>query len=255
MENIVATFSGTFSIDGRTSLGTKISIEYSKHKNTKRARGGWIMKVVIVDDHPLVRKGLKSILSLDGSMEVLGEARNSREALQLFNTVKPDLAIVDLRLADESGLDLVTEAIRQGIACKFVILTSSTNEDDFNRAKEIGVDGYILKEAFPEELMHALRIISRGRKYYDPGVLDLIMKPSAPLEDSMHIERLTPREKEVLNELGKGLSNKEISKTLYITEYTVKKHVSQVLAKLGLADRTHAALYANAKGLVTYVFN
>ncbi|MCL6572504.1 MAG: response regulator transcription factor [Bacillus sp. (in: Bacteria)] len=213
------------------------------------------MKVVIVDDHPLVRRGLASILSLDGSMEVLGEATNSIEAMALFTTAKPDLALVDLRLAAESGLDLIVEAMEKGIICKFVVLTSSTDEEDFNRAKEIGVAGYILKEAFPEELIHALRIIGKGRKYYDPGVLDLVMKSSEPLDDDGHFEQLTPKEKEILIELGKGHSNKKISQTMYITEYTVKKHVSQILAKLGLADRTHAALYANVKGLVTYIIH
>ena len=138
------------------------------------------MKVVIVDDHPLVRKGLKSILIFRPIMEVLGEAKNHKEAMELFKTMKPDLALVDLRLANESGLDLITEAIRQGVTCKFVVLTSSTEENDFKRAKEIGVDGYVLKEALPEELMHALRIISKGRKYYDPGVFDLLMNSRDP---------------------------------------------------------------------------
>ncbi|WP_342600204.1 response regulator transcription factor [Psychrobacillus sp. FSL H8-0483] len=213
------------------------------------------MKVVIIDDHPLIRKGLKSLFSLDGSMEVLGEATNSRDALNLLNMVKPDIAIVDLRLGEESGLELIKEAIRKGIVCKFVVLTSSAEEEDFKLAKEIGVDGYLLKEALPEELLHALSMISKGRKYYDPGVLDLVMKSNTSLQDDEHIEQLTPKEKEILIELGKGHSNKEISKTLYITEFTVKKHVSQVFAKLGLADRTQAALYANAKGLVKYVIN
>jgi two-component system nitrate/nitrite response regulator NarL len=214
------------------------------------------MQIVIVDDHPLVRSGLSSILSLDGAMEVLGEATNSREALTLFRTTKPDLAIVDLRLGNESGLDLIIEAKQQGTTCKFVVLTSSTEELDFLQAKEIGVDGYVLKEALPEELIHALRIISRGRKYYDPGVLDLVTQlRESPFEDDGHVEQLTPKEKEVLLELGMGHSNKQISQALYITEYTVKKHVSQVLAKLELADRTHAALYANAKGLVSYSVN
>lgn len=213
------------------------------------------MKVIIVDDHPLVRKGLSSLLTLDGSMEVIGEATNRREAMELLKTLKPDLALVDLRLGNESGLDLITEAIGLGGNCKFVILTSSTEEDDFKRAKAIGIDGYILKDAFPEELLHALRIISKGRKYYDPGVFDLLMNARKPLEIDNQIEQLTPKEREVLLELGMGLSNREISKSMYITEYTVKKHVSQVLAKLDLSDRTHAALYANAKGLVTYVVN
>jgi len=212
-----------------------------------------MMKVVIVDDHPLVRKGLTSILSLDGTMEVFGEATNSREALELFKTTKPDLALVDLRLGNESGLELITDAKRQGITCKFVVLTSSSEETDFKRAKELGVEGYILKEALPEELLHALNVIRKGRKYYDTAVLDMLMNTSNLIEEDGHIEQLTPKEKEILIELGKGHSNREISKILYITEYTVKKHVSQVFAKLGLADRTQAALYANAKGLVTYV--
>lgn len=211
------------------------------------------MKVVIVDDYPLVIKGLTSLFSQDDSIEVLGEATNSKEALNLFKTVRPDAAIVDLRLGDESGLELIIEAIRQGATCKFVILTSSTEEADFKQAKELGVVGYILKEALPEELLQALFIISKGRKYYDQRVLEVVMKSRNPLKVKGYVEKLTPKEKEVLIELGKGLSNKEISKILYITEYTVKKHVSQVLAKLDLADRTHAALYANATGLVRYI--
>ncbi|WP_419958019.1 response regulator [Psychrobacillus psychrotolerans] len=213
------------------------------------------MRVVIIDDHPLIRRGLNSLFSLNESMDVIGEATNRREAMELLNAVKPDIAIVDLRLGDESGIELIIEAMRVGITSKFVILTSSTNEEDFKRAKEIGVVGYLLKEALPEELLHALQMIGKGRKYYDPNVLDLLMKAPVPLDEDGHIEQLTPKEKEILIELGKGHSNKEISKTLYITEFTVKKHVSQVFAKLGLADRTQAALYANATGLVKYVVN
>lgn len=213
------------------------------------------MRVVIIDDHPLIRRGLNSLFSLNESMDVIGEATNRREAMELLNVVKPDIAIVDLRLGEESGIELIIEAMRVGITSKFVILTSSTNEEDFKRAKEIGVVGYLLKEALPEELLHALQMIGKGRKYYDPNVLDLLMKAPVPLDEDGHIEQLTPKEKEILIELGKGHSNKEISKTLYITEFTVKKHVSQVFAKLGLADRTQAALYANATGLVKYVVN
>lgn len=213
------------------------------------------MTVVIIDDHPLIRRGLNSLFSLSGSLKVLGEATNRREAIELLRAVKPDIAIVDLRLGEESGIELIIEAMRIGITSKFVVLTSSTKEEDFKKAKEIGVVGYLLKEALPEELLHALQMIRKGRKYYDPTVLDLLIKGPTPLKEDGHFEQLTPKEKEILIELGRGHSNKEISKTLYITEFTVKKHVSQVFAKLGLADRTQAALYANAKGLVKYVIN
>lgn len=213
------------------------------------------MRVVIIDDHPLIRKGLKSLFSLDGLIDVIGEAATKTEALELLRNEKPDIAIVDLRLGEDSGLDLIAEASHIGLTNKFVILTSSTNENDFNKAKQIGVDGYLLKEALPEELLHALLMISKGRKYYDPTVLDILMKESSSCEKDEYIEQLTPKEKEILIELGKGHSNREISKTLYITEFTVKKHVSQIFAKLSLADRTQAALYANAKGLVKYVIS
>lgn len=213
------------------------------------------MKLVIVDDHPLVRRGLISILSLDESIEILGEATNKKEAMNLFKVSKPDIALVDLRLGEESGLELISDAVRQGVTCKFVVLTSSMEEEDFKLAKQIGVEGYVLKEALPEELINALQIVSKGRKYYDTGILDLVMNTNESKEVDGHIEQLTPKEKEVLIKLGMGHSNKEISQNLFITEYTVKKHVSQVFAKLGLADRTHAALYANAKGLAKYVIN
>jgi len=210
------------------------------------------MKVVIVDDHPLIRKGLIELLNLDGSMEVVGEASEFHEGMNVIVKLKPDLVIVDLRLSDESGLELVNECRKRGIDSKYTILTSSSNQQDFNRAKHIGVDGYILKDALPEELLHALRVIGKGRKYFDPGVLDLIMNEGG--EDDF-IEQLTPKEKEVLIELGRGMSNRDISERLFVTEYTVKKHVSHILAKLELADRTQAALYANATGLVQYAIN
>ncbi|HHY81608.1 MAG TPA: response regulator transcription factor [Clostridiales bacterium] len=204
------------------------------------------MKLILVDDHPLVRKGLISVLSLESDLEIVGEAGNVREALDLINRVKPDLALVDLRLGNEYGLEIL-ERSKNTDSCKFIILTSSAEEEDFRRSEEAGALGYVLKEALPEELLYAVRLVSRGRKYYDPGIMDLIMKGS---QQDVLIEELTPREKDVLIALGEGLSNKDIAKKLFISEYTVKKHVSQILAKLNLADRTQAALYAHTKGLI-----
>lgn len=209
------------------------------------------MKVVIIDNHALIRKGLQFIFSTVGTIQVLGEATNSQEALHLLNKVQPDIAIIDLYIGDEHGLNIIEEAHRLGVTCKFAILTSSMTEEDFQRAKDMNVDGFLLKEALPEELIYGLNVIAKGRKYYDPTILDGVMNSNSL--QNKYAEQLTPKEIEVLIELGKGLSNKEISNALYITEYTVKKHVSQIFAKLGLSDRTQAALYANAKGLVTYV--
>jgi len=206
------------------------------------------MKLIIIDDHPLVRKGLEFVLSLESDIEVVGEASNRSEALFLLETHNPDIALVDLKLGNEYGLDIVTDALRNKIFCKFIILTSSVNDYDFRKAQEVGAYGYILKEALPEELLYAIRLVDHGRKYYDPGIIGAVMKESTT---DIYNEALTPREQEVLLALGEGLCNKDIAKKLFISDYTVKKHVSQILAKLGLHDRTQAALYVQ-KNLTIY---
>lgn len=207
-----------------------------------------MMKIVIVDDHPLVRKGLAAVISLQPDVLFAGEATNEHEALTLFENTSPDLVLLDLKLADESGLDLIVSARSRGIRSKFVLLTSSASREDFKRAEEIQVDGYVMKEALPEELLYAIHLVHKGRKYYDPSFV------TSRLQDYelTPADELTPKEKEVLISLGHGCSNREIATRLYISEYTVKKHVSQILAKLQVADRTQAALYANSIGLSKY---
>lgn len=194
-----------------------------------------------MDDHPLVRSGLSSVLSYESDIEIVGEASNVDEAVDIINRLRPEQALVDLRLDNQSGLEILKRLGRKDVKCKFTVLTSSLDERDFKDAQEIGVDGYILKEALPEEIIYAIRVIGKGRKYYDPGILEIAMKNK---KDSI-TEKLTKREQDVLEALGKGLNNKEIANYLFITEFTVKKHVSQILAKLNLTDRTQAALYAN----------
>lgn len=201
------------------------------------------MKTVIVDDHPLVRQGLCSILALDNGLEPTGEAANVADAVRLIVQTHPELAIVDLKLGTESGLDVIKQVREKGVACRFLILTSSANPIDFKQAELLGVAGYVLKEALPEELLHAIRLVAKGRKYYDPVIMDTV---ADDLWENP-VEELTSREREVLAALSEGLKNGEIAKKLFITEYTVKKHVSQILDKLGLSDRTQAALYAYEK--------
>lgn len=190
---------------------------------------------MIVDDHPLVRQGLASLISMEGDMELIGECSNVEEALLMIDEKKPDVAIIDLKLGKESGLDIVS-AEKEHI-CKYVILTSSAAYADFKKSEELNVDGYVLKEALPEELLYALRLVNKGRRYYDPVLLEYKLQEGS--------NNLTLREKEVLQKLGQGLNNHEIADELFISENTVKKHVSQILAKLNLHDRTQAALHAN----------
>jgi two-component system, NarL family, nitrate/nitrite response regulator NarL len=206
------------------------------------------VKIVIVDDHPLVRRGLAAVISMQANLEFAGEATNGQEALLVIEEIQPDLVLIDLKLADESGLDIIKAARIRGIASKFILLTSSASREDFLKAEEVLVDGYVLKEALPEELLFAIQLVHKGRKYYDPGLMEDKMRMSG----NSPTDELTPKEKEVLIELGQGACNREIASRLFISEFTVKKHVSQILAKLQVADRTQAALYANAVGLTKY---
>lgn len=200
------------------------------------------MTVVSIDNFPLSRKGLIAILEQEKEFEVVGQASSVQEALDVIRRSKPDIIILDLRLKNEYSLDILTEAKIQGFGCKWVVLTCSFDPEDFRRANEVGIDGYILKDATPEEIISAIRLVSKGRKYYDPSIIELVMKQAK----TEVLDLLTPREHEVLKALGTGLSNKGIAQQLFISEYTVKKHVSQVLAKLGFSGRTQAALYAKA---------
>ncbi|MFF2911896.1 MULTISPECIES: response regulator transcription factor [Bacillales] len=206
------------------------------------------MKIVIVDDHPLVRRGLAAVISMQPNVQFAGEATNGQEALLVIEETQPDLVLIDLKLADESGLDVIKAARTRGISSKFILLTSSASREDFLKAEEVLVDGYVLKEALPEELLFAIQLVHKGRKYYDPGLMEDKMR----MTGSSPTDELTPKEKEVLIELGQGACNREIASRLFISEFTVKKHVSQILAKLQVADRTQAALYANAVGLTKF---
>jgi two-component system nitrate/nitrite response regulator NarL len=206
--------------------------------------------ILIVDDHPLVRQGLVSLFSFEEDLSCIGEASNNKEAYQLMIEKKPDIALVDLRLGNESGFDFVHKVSGiDDLNCKFIVLTSSAHLADFQKAKELGAHGYVLKEALPEELLYAIRLVSNGRKYYDPGIMELVLGDD---EEENGINSLTAKEMEVLRELGAGMSNKEIASRLFISENTVKKHVSQILEKLNLSDRTQAALFANVKGLAAF---
>nr|WP_312576633.1 response regulator transcription factor [Sedimentibacter sp.] len=199
------------------------------------------MNVLIVDDHPLVRKGISFALSCEKDIDNILEASNICEAINLISSRKPILAIVDLNLGKEDGLEIIKIAKNMGINIKFIILTSSLRKEDFIRSSEAGVDGYVLKDAFAEDIMYAIHVVLRGKKFIDSE----ITKYQVDSLSDNDFSELTPREYDVLMELGKGLSNYEISKKLFISENTVKKHVSSILLKLQLNHRTQVALLAN----------
>jgi len=195
------------------------------------------VNVLIMDDHPLVRQGLTLALSLEKDIEEIHEASTLDEAKILLNHKKPEIAIIDLYLGREDGLKIVDWARNNKSLTKFLVFTSSSKKEDVYRSKQLGVDGYLLKQAFPEDLLYALHAIARGRKFFD-------MELTESRNDQL-VDGVTKREKEVLDELGKGFSNQQIAETLFISEHTVKKHISSILGKLNLHHRTEAALYVN----------
>lgn len=203
------------------------------------------MRLVLIDDHPLVIRGIAAVVQNEPDIEVVGTATSGVQGLCVLKDCQPDVAIVDMRLPGEYGLDIIKKGRRVAEHCRFIVLTSFCERGDVKRAIEDKVEGYVLKEATPEEIISAIRLVGKGRNYIDPAIMQNIM--ASPQDDP--IEHLTPREMEVLKALARGMSNRDIADSLYVTEYTVKKHVSQILDKLSLADRTQAALYAVSKGL------
>jgi two-component system nitrate/nitrite response regulator NarL len=203
------------------------------------------MRVVIVDDHPVVRQGVRQTLEMEEDMKVVGVAGTCSEGVDAIVTLKPDMAIVDMKMPGGTGLDLIRRARDKVPECRFIILTSYASHQNISGAVSENVEGYVLKEALPEELLSAIRLVANGRRYYDPEIMDSLMHKVT----SDPLDKLTARELEILQSLTEGLSNKEIAKRHYISENTVKKHICNILDKIELQDRTQAALYAFSRGL------
>lgn len=207
------------------------------------------MNILIVDDHPLVCIGIRNILISEQDIKNVNYAHDIESALELMSKNDYNLALVDIRLKNQSGIDFIRTAKDKFPECKYVILSSSSAAEDFDRAMKLNIDGYILKDAFTEDIVYAVKSVIRGRKYFDPVFLERMNYPlqglSVTQPDNDPEELLSPREVEILDCLGKGMSNRSIAKKLYISENTVKKHVSSILAKLNLSDRLQAALYVN----------
>lgn len=201
------------------------------------------MNLLIVDDHPLVRKGIISILSNTKDINEIKEASNIEEAMSKIKKDDIQISMVDLKLGKESGLDIISKSKELNIHMKFIIVTSFLSRENFTEAEQLAVDGYILKEAFAEDILYAISVISRGKKYYDPE----IFKNKQDTNNKNTLSQLTNREKEVLKVIGKGLSNEEIANVLYISEHTVKKHVSNILSKLDLKHRAQLVFMVNNK--------
>jgi DNA-binding NarL/FixJ family response regulator len=201
------------------------------------------IRVLCVDDHPLVRKGIASILANEADMELVAEANNGREAVNLFKELKPDVVLMDLRMPDIDGTS-ATRMIRQEAPdAKIIALTSYDGDQDIYRALEAGVRGYILKEMVHTEVVRAIRTVHSGKRLMPQEVAER-------LSEYFPQVALTPREVEVLGCVAKGMANKEIATKLGTASGTVKMHIQNILAKLGASDRTHAVTIAMERGIL-----
>ena len=209
------------------------------------------IRVLLVDDHEMVRMGLRAYISTDDSMEVVGEAANGRQAVDMTAALKPDIVLMDLLMEDMNGIEAtgrITELCEnRGQDTKVIILTSFIEEDKVMPAIEAGAFSYLLKTSGPEDILRAIRKAYQGESVLE-GKVSQVMIRSTRKTRSRH-DLLTDRELEILKEIGRGKTNKEIAESLYIGIKTVKTHVSSILSKLELEDRTKAAVYALKNGL------
>jgi NarL family two-component system response regulator LiaR len=215
-----------------------------------KAKSAPAIRVVVVDDHAIVREGLRTFLEMLPDIELVGEAGNGEEALAVAAKERPDVVLMDLVMPVMDGIEAIRRLHADSPQIKVIALTSFTDDDKLYPAIKAGAAAYLLKDVGPQQLAEAIRAAARGEMHLHPEVTRRLMSGIAGGEAEATEEPLTAREQEVLRCLGRGLSNKEIGAELFISEKTVKTHVSNILGKLGLLDRTQAALYAVKRGMV-----
>jgi DNA-binding NarL/FixJ family response regulator/class 3 adenylate cyclase len=208
------------------------------------------IRVLLVDDHAVVRRGLRGFLELLKDFDVVGEAENGREGVAAADRLVPDVILMDLLMPEMGGLEAIAAIKSSHPEIEIVAVTSFIEEEKVTSALEAGASGYLLKDAEAEEVAQAIRAAYRGEVHLDPAVSRLLAQRLRQRKEEEPVEPLTGREKEVLAQLAKGAANKEIAYELGITERTARTHVSNILGKLGLASRTQAALYAVEHKLV-----
>ncbi len=202
--------------------------------------------ILVVDDHPVVRDGLKGMLAGLAEFEVVGEAGDGLQAEQLVERLVPQVVLMDLRMPVLDGVQATAHIHARWPGAKVLVLTTYDTDNDILRAIEAGATGYILKDAPREELYRAIRATAQGKSYLSPSVATRLMgQLRAPEEDA-----LSQREIDVLNRVARGATNKEIARTLHISEATVKSHLLHIFSKLGASDRTQAVTLAVQKGII-----
>jgi DNA-binding NarL/FixJ family response regulator len=207
------------------------------------------IRVLIADDHPVVRQGLRAFLDVQDDMEVVAEAADGMAAVDRAAELAPDVILLDLKMPGLDGVGVLGELRRRGITARALILTSAAGTGPVAPAMAAGAAGYLYKDVDPEALVRAIRTAADGNLVLAPGAAVPLTAPAGPAAHGRGARALTGRERQVLALIARGRSNREIAREFGVAEKTVKTHVSSVLAKLGVQDRTQAALYAVRHGL------
>lgn len=209
------------------------------------------IKVMITDDHVLMREGIKQLLEFDGSIQVIAEAADGIECMEKLQTVKPDVLLLDINMPNKNGIEVLQEIKKKKMNVKVLILTVHNEVEYLLKAVDIGVDGYILKDSESAELKNAINHVLVGDNYIQPSLIPALNSRLVNRDiDKEKIEALTKRELEVLIQVANGMFNKEIAINLNISERTVKNHISNIFKKIEVNDRTQAAVFAIKNNLI-----
>lgn len=210
------------------------------------------VKVMIADDHSMIREGLKQLLELEGDFEVIEEACDGVDCIEKLSQVTPDVLLLDINMPRMNGLEVLEKIKENKIKVKVLVLTVHNEVEYLLRAVDIGINGYLLKDSESSELKKAILAVVNGEDYIQPSLIPVLnAKMIDRNQDSEKIEKLTRREIEVLKLLAVGMYNKEVAENLGISERTVKNHVSSIFKKIGVTDRTQAAVFTIRNNLIT----
>ena len=204
-----------------------------------------MIRVLLVDDQSLIRQGLRVLLELDAQLEVVGEAENGQAAINLVEQLQPDVILMDIRMPIMDGVAATREICKKFTQIKVLVLTTFDDDEYVTAAMNYGATGYLLKDTPSEELAIAIRAVDKGYTQLAPGIVKKLLTPT-PIQSPPALDELTKREMEVLRLIATGASNREIAQRLFISEGTVKNHVTNILNRLNLRDRTQAAIFANS---------
>lgn len=215
-----------------------------------------LITTFIADDQAMVRQGFGALLAAQPDISVVGDAANGRDAVRLVSSLAPDVVLMDVRMPELNGLDAAREILSRDTATKVLMLTTFDIDDYVYAALRAGASGFLLKDAPADELVRAVRVVAAGDALLAPSITrrmiaDLVSRHTAPRRSPAELDRLTPRETEVLELIARGMSNAEIAASLFVSEETVKTHVGKVFSKLGLRDRAQAVVLAYETGLVS----